>query len=90
MTPEQLEQIIAGGETLDVEWKGERTAPLADAELVAAVACMANRAGNRPGFVLVGVEDDGEVTGARPRATHGEIDPAVVLALIANNSGAPT
>ncbi|ODS54094.1 MAG: AAA family ATPase [Acidobacteria bacterium SCN 69-37] len=67
MTAKQLRRLIAGGETLDVEFKGEKRSPLNDRELVEAVVCLANRTATEPGWLLVGVEDDGTVTGARFR-----------------------
>jgi len=70
MTVKQLRRLVAGGESLDVEFKGEKRSSLNDRELVEAVVCLANRTGVEPGWVLVGVEDDGVITGARPR--HGE------------------
>ena len=47
--------------------------------------CLANRAGNTPGWLLVGVEDDGRVTGARPR--HADrTDPLRLQALVAHRT----
>ena len=86
MTPEGLRALIAGGESLAVEFKSERKAPLHDGELVEAVVCLANRPGDGVGWLLVGVEDDGRVTGARPRRGAVTIDPARVQALIANQT----
>jgi hypothetical protein len=43
MDVEPLGRLIARGETLTVEFKGEEKAPLSDRELVEAVVCMANR-----------------------------------------------
>ncbi|NDU92586.1 MAG: hypothetical protein G3I10_08270 [Ferrovum sp.] len=60
----KLKSHIAGGETLRLEFKGERRGSLNDRDLVEAVVCLANAEG---GLLLVGVEDDGHVTGARPR-----------------------
>ncbi|MGE4529542.1 MAG: hypothetical protein AB7D00_14355 [Rhodospirillaceae bacterium] len=34
MTPEELQRLIAGGESLDVEFKGEERSPLTDDDLV--------------------------------------------------------
>ena len=34
MTPEELQRLIAGGETLAVEFKGEEKTPLNDRELI--------------------------------------------------------
>jgi ATP-dependent DNA helicase RecG len=73
-----LQALIAGHETLTLEFKGEQRRPLNDRDLVEAVVCLANAEG---GLLLVGVEDDGTVTSARPR--HGDAtEPARVQALI--------
>jgi ATP-dependent DNA helicase RecG len=85
MTPEQLREIVAGGETLAVEFKGEERQSLSDADLVEAVVCLGNRPGDQPGWLLVGVEDDGRITGARPRHAGGT-DPIRVQALVANRT----
>lgn len=80
-----LLDLIAGGETLGVEFKGEGRRPFNDNDLVEAVACLANGAG---GVLLIGVEDDQQVTGARPR--HGDVtDPIRVQALIVNKTIPP-
>ena len=85
MTPEVLRLLIAGAETLDVEFKDEEARALSDGDLVEAVVCLANRPGNAPGWLLVGVEDDGRVTGARPR--HADrTDPLRLQALIAHRT----
>lgn len=85
MTPEQIKQLIVQGESLAVEFKGEERRQISDDELVETVVCMANRPGTEPGWVLIGVEDDRPVTGARPRH-GGTIDPIRVQALIANRT----
>ena len=85
VTSETLYSLITGGETLDVEFKGEDVRSLSDGDLVEAVVCLANRPGSAPGWLLVGVEDDGRVTGARPR--HGDrTDPLRLQALIAHRT----
>ncbi len=85
MTPDLLRNLIDGGETLTVEFKGEERASLNDRDLVEAIVCLANRVGTEPARLLIGVEDDGRITGARPR--HGEAtDPARVAAMIANRT----
>jgi ATP-dependent DNA helicase RecG len=85
MTPEALQRLIAGGETLAVEFKGEERVPVNDRELVEAVLCLANRAGTEPAWLLIGVADDGRITGARPR--HGSTtDPDKLAALIAGRT----
>jgi ATP-dependent DNA helicase RecG len=46
---------------------------------------MANRPGSESGWILIGVEDDGRITGAHPR--HGDrTDPLRLQALIANRT----
>lgn len=86
MTPRDLEALIAGGETRDVEFKGEEKEPLSDRDLVETVICLANRPGDEEGWLLIGVEDDGRVTGARPRHETGTTDPARLTALIAGRT----
>lgn len=82
MTRETLRNLIAAGETLNVEFKGEERSPLNDRDLVEAVVCLTNRIGGEPAWLLIGVEDNGRVTGARPR--HGETtDIHKLAALIA-------
>ncbi|HHH46917.1 MAG TPA: winged helix-turn-helix transcriptional regulator [Thiotrichales bacterium] len=82
MTPEELGRLIAGGETLYVEFKGEGRGRLNDRDLVEAVVCLANRAGTEPGWLLIGVEDDGRITGSQFR--HGSAtDVNKLAALIA-------
>lgn len=85
MTEEALLQMIAGGETLDVEFKGEEKSALSDNDLVEAVVCLCNRPGDAPGYLLVGVEDDGRITGARARH-DGATQPSLVSALISGRT----
>lgn len=78
MSEEPTEDLIAGRETLRVEFKRQ----IADRDLVKAVACLANGDG---GSLLVGVDDDGTIVGAEPR--HGSTTiPDRVAALIQNNT----
>jgi len=86
MTPEQLQQLIRAGESLDVEFKGEERNPLPDNDLVETVICLANRSTEAPAWLLIGVEDDGRVTGARPRHESGRTDPARLAALVASRT----
>lgn len=73
-----LADLIAQGESLDLEFKREAN----DSELAKAVACLANGQG---GILLVGVDDDGVVRGAKPRhRTH--TDPDRVAAVIQNHT----
>ena len=82
-----LAALIAGGETLAVEFTSERRGSLPDRDLVEIVACMANRDDDGPdGWVLLGVEDDGVVTGARPRHQAAGTDVLRVQALVSNRT----
>jgi len=62
MNERELRSLIAGGETDTVEFKSDRS-PLPDHELIETVVCLANYHG---GVLLLGVEDDGRVTGLHP------------------------
>jgi len=84
--PEDLRQMIATGETYTVEFKGESSRRFSDGDLVEAVVCLANGEG---GHLLLGVEDDGQVTGSRPRHEAGHTDPDRVSAMIANRTQPP-
>ena len=86
MTESELRALFSAGESLDVEFKGEERRPIGDLDLVEAAVCLANRSCDRPGFLLVGVEDDGRVTGARPRHEAGNIDVLRVQALISGRT----
>jgi ATP-dependent DNA helicase RecG len=76
---------LVTGEDYRTEFKSDRK-QLADNDLVEAVVCLANGVG---GVLLVGVEDDGRVTGARPRHESGRTDPVRLQALIANRTEPP-
>ncbi len=71
--------MLAEGESFTVEFKD---GTINDAELVEAVACLANGSG---GTLLFGVNNDGDVEGAKRR--HGtHTDPRRVEAVIANKT----
>jgi len=74
----EITAILKKGESLSVEFKSD-VKGLPDRDLVAAVVAMANTEG---GLILLGVEDDGSVTGVQP--SHQ--DTIGVKALIANRS----
>jgi ATP-dependent DNA helicase RecG len=77
----ELEEIVAGGETLTVEFKRQ----LSDRDLWEAVVCLANGHG---GTLLIGVDDDGTICGAHPR--HGDhTSPDRLAAAIQNNIEPP-
>ncbi|MCX6066342.1 MAG: putative DNA binding domain-containing protein [Chloroflexi bacterium] len=59
MTPDELLQLVAHGETLTIEFKSDR-GPLPDSDLVESVVCLANHSG---GKLLIGVEDNGQISG---------------------------
>ncbi|MEW6228121.1 MAG: ATP-binding protein, partial [Bacillota bacterium] len=69
-----------------MEFKGEERRALSDRDLVEAVICLANRQNSEPGWLLLGVEDDGRVTGCRMTREGGTSDPVRVQAVIANNT----
>lgn len=84
MTPETLRNLIAAGESLTVEFKGEQARQLSDREIAEICVCMANRQTLDPAWVLIGVEDDGRVTGVKPRHGINGVDPVRVQAAIAS------
>lgn len=69
-----------------MEFKGEEHRALSDQDLVETVACLANRSGESMGWLLVGVEDDGRISGARPRHEAGYTEPGRVTALVSNRT----
>lgn len=72
-------EIMAKGETLTVEFKSDMKGGLPDRDLVAAVVAMANTDG---GLILLGVEDNGTVSGILP--SHQ--DTMGLKAMIANRT----
>lgn len=85
VTPEELENLLGNGETLTVEFKRGKRRHLSDDDIVEAVVCLAN---GRGGTLLLGVEDDGRVTGLEPR--HGATtEPHLLQAMILNRTEAP-
>ncbi len=81
MSNQEIEELIAQGESLTVEFKSD-TRCLPDRELLAAVVSLANTEG---GDLLLGVEDDGTITGLH--TNHHSI--ATLPALIANKTNPP-
>jgi ATP-dependent DNA helicase RecG len=69
VTPDSLRALIAAGESLVVEFKSDERTPFNDRDPVEAVVCLANRIGQGVAHLVVGVEDDGRVSGTRAR--HG-------------------
>ncbi len=89
LTPHDLQALIDGGETLNVEFKGEARAPFSDGDLVEAVVCLANNVEAAASWLLIGVEDDGQVSGARARHESGRTDLQRVQALVASRTQPP-
>lgn len=81
----RIRTCLAAGEDYWTEFKSDRK-QLGDEALVEAVVCLANGEG---GLLLVGVEDDGRLTGARPRHESGRTDPVRLQAMIANRTEPP-
>jgi len=77
-----LRALITGGESVAVEFKSDR-GPLSDADLLGTVVCLANGQG---GALLVGVEDDGTVTGLHPK--H-QTRPGLLAAFVASRTVPP-
>lgn len=82
MTPTELEELISTGETLRLEFKSDARKVFNDSSITEVVVCLANGLG---GNLLIGVEDDGTISGARHR--HGALtDPIRLQAMVANNT----
>lgn len=70
---------------MQVEFKRGARRSLNDDTIVEAVTCLANGEG---GILLLGVEDDGEITGLEPR--HGDVtEPHLLQAMIVNRTEPP-
>ena len=80
-----LRRVAAAGEKLNVEFKAESRAALSDRDLVEAAVCLANRVGDESAWLLIGVEDDGRITGAAAHRS-GDRDADKVAALIASRT----
>lgn len=84
LTAEDVERLISGGESLTVEFKSDQR-QISDGEIYENIVCLANKDG---GVVLLGVENDGTVIGARPR--HGATtDPNRLQVAIFHNTVPP-
>jgi ATP-dependent DNA helicase RecG len=78
---DRLEKLIALGESTDREFKSDRQR-LSDRVIYEEVVALANTSG---GVLLIGVEDDGIITGTHPR--HGRItDPLRLQSAIFSNT----
>lgn len=83
MIPHALEELIAGGETMTLELKRATSLQtLNDNDIVEAVVCLANGDG---GLLVLGVEDDGTITGLAHR--HGDrTEPHLLAAMVLNRT----
>lgn len=76
-----LNEILPKGESLTVEFKSDRK-QISDSEIYENVVALANTEG---GVMFIGIEDDGAVTGAKPR--HGKSTDSLKLqSAIFNNT----
>ncbi len=82
MNGEDLVQIISLGESVEREFKSDRGQGINDKVIYEEVVALANTDG---GVLLIGVEDDGKITGAKAR--HGETtEPRKLQSAIFNNT----
>lgn len=81
MNEQDIAERIRQGESLTMEFKSDRNG-LSDRDLVAAVVALANTEG---GVLLLGVEDDGTITGLY--VNHQDVSG--ISALIANKTNPP-
>jgi len=85
MTLEQILQMIEDGENFHVEFKSDHKGQLSMREICEAVICLANSEG---GIIIVGVENNGRITGVQPR-TGEQLTPELLRAVIFNNTEPP-
>lgn len=88
ISEDTLREIFANGETLSVEFKSDRDSRdkgyLKDDKLAEAVVGLANTEG---GKLIIGVEDDGTVTGLHQRRSGSE--PHVFSGIVSNKTVPP-
>lgn len=82
---EQVLQRINQGEDFYTEFKSDRKGQLSTREICEAVVCLTNSEG---GLVILGVENDGQITGVQPR-TGDQLSPELLRAVIFNNTEPP-
>ncbi|MCA9442238.1 MAG: putative DNA binding domain-containing protein, partial [Candidatus Omnitrophica bacterium] len=79
---QQLEEIINLGEALEREFKSDSRREFSDNEIYEEIVALANTDG---GALLIGVEDNGQVTGSRARH-NPRTDPMRLQSAIFNNT----
>lgn len=85
MSPDEAAALIAGRETLTVEFKRARRNDLSDEDIVEAAVCLANAQG---GTLFLGVTNDGQIEGLHPR--HGATtEPHLLRAMMTNRTEPP-
>jgi ATP-dependent DNA helicase RecG len=82
MNQDELLKLIHEGESLTLEFKSDR-GPLPDDEMLEAIVCLANHQG---GCLLVGVEDNGEISGLHKRHQSA---PGALAGFIASRTVPP-
>ena len=81
MDLDRLQELVSAGESLEQEFKSDR-GKLSDKVIYEEIVAMANTNG---GILFIGVEDNGDITGAFPR--HGDTtDPFKLQSAIFNNT----
>lgn len=82
MTSDQIRTLLASGENLTVEFKSDRE-KLSPSEIYKNVVCLANAEG---GTLLIGVENNGQVTGLHASRQKEPMDPFFLQAAVFNNT----
>ncbi|MEO3705910.1 AlbA family DNA-binding domain-containing protein [Trichormus azollae] len=83
MIPYEITQLIADSETLTIEFKSDY-ACLSAQGLLEPVVCFANTSS---GTLLIGVEDDGKITGLHKKDL--KFPPTYLSAMVANRTVPP-
>lgn len=86
VTEPELRALIAGGETLTTEFKGDAARRLTDDEIYETIVGLANAQG---GTLLIGIEDDGTISGLHPDRLVRPPDPLLLQAAIFNHTAPP-
>jgi ATP-dependent DNA helicase RecG len=82
MNKDELLTLVHEGESLNVEFKSDKE-PLKDDALIEALVCLAH---NKGGYLLIGVEDWGEITGLHKK--H-QTNPESLAGFIASRTVPP-
>jgi ATP-dependent DNA helicase RecG len=85
MIPYEITQLIAYGETLTIEFKSDYAClSLSAQDLLEPVVCFATTSS---GTLLIGVEDDGKITGLHKKDL--KFPPSYLSAMVANRTVPP-